>query len=274
MKTVSATHWKALISPRHRRGLTLIETLVTLALTGFIITGVTLSVRQFWHYRQLAQQNSRAANLRRGTAEDIVMDLRAARQPLKRREAPDSINKTALPLTGAEDDGIRERVLDLTESKLNLEQALGQHPVCFLGERQWLAVLVRGSSFRFPDAEPAESGLSHVVWWDGSLIRPALSLNARRQITVTLGSDDIRPGLYRASLPFRSFGSAGAASGISIHNVSENVRRISFRYFSGDGWASRWNSEEQQRLPQAIECLLTGSSGSDTFIVRLPAAGT
>lgn len=262
--------------PFKRSGLTLLEMLVTLALTVVIISGVTVSLRQFWRYRKLAQDNSQTADMRRGVMEDLAIDLRSVRQPLKRRETPTSINKTALPLTGADDDEIRERVLDLTESRLNLEQAIGSHPVSLVGEDDWLALLIRGSSLRFPDVEPAESGLSHVVWWDGGLIRAGLTLNGRRPVIVSLGGEDVRPGLYRASIPFLPFKSTAETEAVRIHCVSDKVKRVGFRYFSGRVWADRWNSEDQRRLPEAVECELTGNRGStdETFVIRLPGAGS
>jgi hypothetical protein len=258
----------------HRSGLTLLETLLTLVLTGFLLSGISMGIRQFWRYRRMAQENVSAADLRRGIAEDLAMDIRSVRQPLKQRNAPDSINKTALPLTTGDEDGIRERVLDLSESRLNLERAVGNHPVSLAGERTWLAVLLRGGSFRFPDVEPAASDLMHVVWWDGRMIRPALSLNGNRAVPLSLGNDTVLPGVYRASLPFRIHGSPSQPSDAAIHSVSTSLQRMSFRYFSGDGWVSRWNSEDQQRLPEAIECEVSGSGGSESFVIRLPAAGT
>lgn len=258
-----------------RGGLTLLETLLTLALTGFLLSGISLAIQQFWRYRQLAQGNVLAADQRRGIAEDLAMDLRSVRQPLKRHDIPKSINKTALPLTGDDDDGIRERVLDLSESRLNLERAVGNHPVSLVGERTWLAMLLRGTSFRFPDVESVTSDLTHVIWWDGRLIRPALSLSGIRTVPQPVGSDSVLPGIYRASVPFRMYGSPAQPSEVAIHCVSNTLQRISFRYFSGGGWSSRWNSESQRRLPEAIECEVTGGNrGGETFVIRIPAAGT
>lgn len=259
--------------PAFRRGLTLLETILTLALTGVILAGVSAAIRQFWKYRSLAQASAHAAELRRGIAEDLAVDLRAVREPLKRRETPDAINRTALPLTSGEEDGIRERVLDLSESRLNLERAIGAHPLSLVGERGWLAVLMRGSSFRFPDVSVAESGLSHVVWWDGGPIRPALTLSGARPVPVELGGSGIQPGLYRASIPFQPFVEVGRSAGIRIHQVSRQVERISFRYFDGSGWLSRWNSEERRRLPVAVECEFEWEDdrSTESLVIRLPA---
>ncbi|MFM7037647.1 MAG: hypothetical protein ACKO2L_07980 [Planctomycetaceae bacterium] len=254
-------------------GLTLLETLITLALTGFILAGISGGIRQFWRYRTLAMDNSHTAAVWRGIAEDLSVDLRAARSPLKRREAPEEINRTALPLTDGDDNSIRERVLDLSESRLNLERAVGSHPVSLVGERDWLALLLRGTSFRFPDLAASASGLKHVVWWDGRSIRPGLTLSGARTVPVALGGDGIQRGLYRASVPFHPFTDPGRSDGVQIHEVSRQVLRLSFRYFDGGGWTSRWNSEERKRLPAAVECEFSGSSDQDseTLVIRLPA---
>lgn len=254
-------------------GLTLLETLITLALTGFILAGISGAIRQFWRYRTLAMDNSHTAAVWRGIAEDLSVDLRAARPPLKRREAPEEINRTALPLTDGDDNSIRERVLDLSESRLNLERAVGSHPVSLVGERDWLALLLRGNSFRFPDLSASTSGLEHVVWWDGRSIRPGLTLNGARIVPMSLGGEGIQRGLYRATVPFHPFTDAGRSEGVQIHEVSRQVQRLSFRYFDGGGWVSRWNSEERQRLPAAVECEFSGGSDQDsaTLVIRLPA---
>lgn len=260
----------------HRRlGLTLLETLITLALTGFILAGISGAVRQFWRYRNAAQTNSLLAETLRGIGEDLAVDLRSARQPLERREAPDAINRTALPLTEGDGAEIRERVLDLSESRLNLERAVGSHPVSLVGDRDWLALLLRGESFRFPDVAESESGLSHIVWWDGRPIRPALSLNGARQVPVELGGDSIQRGLYRASVPFHPFTNPGASEGVRVHQVAMGIERLSFRYFDGSSWTSRWNSEERQRLPVAVECefAIGGDAAAETLVIRLPAGG-
>jgi hypothetical protein len=260
-------------SAERHRGLTLLETLITLALTGFILAGISGAIRQFWKYRTLAMDNSRTAAIWRGIAEDLSLDLRAARPPLKRREAPDEINRTALPMTDGDDNSIRERVLDLSESRLNLERAVGSHPVSLVGERDWLALLLRGNSFRFPDLAAAASGLEHVVWWDGRSIRPGLTLNGTRTVAVALGGEGIRRGLYRARVPFHPFTDLGRSEGVQIHEVSRQVQRLSFRYFDGGGWTSRWNSEERQRLPAAVECEFSSASdqNSETLVIHLPA---
>ncbi|MFM7057922.1 MAG: hypothetical protein ACKO2P_13460 [Planctomycetota bacterium] len=257
----------------HRFGLTLLETLLTLALTGFILAGISGAVRQFWRYRSNAQQNSLVAETRRGIAEDLAIDLRSVRQPLKRREAPEVINRTALPLTEGDGTEIRERVLDLSESRLNLERAVGSHPVSLVGERGWLALLLRAGSFRFPDGATSESGLTHIVWWNGQLIRPVLSLSGTRQIPVELGAETIERGLYRASLPFQPFTNPGRPEGVRIHQVSRSFERISFRYLDGGSWISRWNSEERLRLPAAVEFEFAdkGDTVAETIVIRLPA---
>jgi len=259
-----------------RFGLTLLETLLTLALTGVILAGISGAVRQFWRYRSNAQQNSLMAETRRGIAEDLAVDLRAVRQPLKRREAPEVINRTALPLTEGDGSEIRERVLDLSESRLNLERAVGSHPISLAGERGWLALLLRGGSFRFPDVAESESGLSHIIWWDGQLIRPALSLSGTRQVAVELGGETIQRGLYRASVPFAPFTNPGRLEGVRIHQVSRNLARLSFRYLDGNSWSIRWNSEERLRLPSAVECEFAGdgNANADTIVIRLPAGGS
>lgn len=258
-----------------RFGLTLLETLITLALSSFILAGISGAVRQFWIYRSAAQTNALLAETRRGIGEDLAVDLRSARQPLERREAPEVINRTALPLTEGDGAEIRERVLDLSESRLNLERAVGSHPVSLVGDRDWLALLLRGGSFRFPDAAESESGLSHIVWWNGRPIRPVLSLNGLRQVPVGLGGESIQRGLYRASVPFHPFTNPGAFEGVRVHQVSRSVERLSFRYLDGGSWTSRWNSEERQRLPVAVECefAVAGGADAETLVIRLPAGG-
>ena len=91
-----------------RFGLTLLETLITLALSSFILAGISGAVRQFWIYRSAAQTNALLAETRRGIGEDLAVDLRSARQPLERREAPEVINRTALPLTEGDGAEIRD----------------------------------------------------------------------------------------------------------------------------------------------------------------------
>jgi prepilin-type N-terminal cleavage/methylation domain-containing protein len=255
------------------RGMTLMEVMLALALTGMLMSSIAVALNLFWKYRTLSQQNTSVSGVRRGIYEDIAVDLRAVLRPTTPLKRP-VLKRNDSSETGLQDfSGGRELVLDYTELLTIPDQAIADHPVSFLGEVGWFAVLSRATSYRFPNTQAYGSEICHIVWSNGQALRGVFSLHDEQSVTLSLGLAQDAPSLIRRIVPFTASASSSDQE-ITELLISSRVRSISFRYLDGDKWVTRWNSEELQGLPVAVECRLEWADGSpmDIFVINLPAA--
>jgi len=254
--------------------MTLMELMLALALTGMLMSSIAVALNLFWKYRTLSQENTSVSGIRRGVYEDIAVDLRAVLRPT----AP--LKRPVLKRNNSDDSGLQDfsggnaLVLDYTEILTIPDQAIADHPVSFLGEAGWFAVLSRATSYRFPNTQSYGSEFAHIVWSNGQALRGVFSLHDEQSVSLSLGRAQDAPALIRRIVPFTSSASTSERE-ITELIVSRRVRSISFRYLDGAKWVTRWNSEELQGLPEAVECRLEWTDGSpmDVFVINLPAAG-
>lgn len=256
-----------------RRGMTLVELMLALALTGMLMSSIAVSLNLFWKYRGLSQDNVGLAALRRGLYEDLAMDLRGT----LRRTSPVKRQVLQRPGLGessfSEFGGGDERVLESQDLLTIPDQAIAAHPVNLVGETTWLAVFATKTSHRFPNTQRYGDEAAHIVWSNGQALRGVLSFQDDRAVTTSLVRAHDAPALIRRIVPWVSSAMAEDPSVTEIR-ISDRVRSMSFRYLDGDRWVNRWNSEELQRLPLAVECRIqwTESIPSEVFIITIPAA--
>ncbi|MEI7699929.1 MAG: type II secretion system protein GspJ [Planctomycetia bacterium] len=255
------------------RGMTLMELMLALALTGVLMSSIAVALNLFWKYRTLSQENASVSGIRRGIYEDIAVDLRAVLRPTAPLKRP-VLKRSNSGDSGLQDfSGGNELVLDYTEMLTIPDQAIADHPVSFLGEAGWFAVLSRATSYRFPNTQAYGSELGHIVWSNGQALRGVFRLHDEQFVSLSLSQAQNAPSLIRRIVPFTSNASSSDPE-ITELLISSRVRSISFRYLDGAKWVTRWNSEELQGLPVAVECRLEWTDGSpmDVFVINLPAA--
>ena len=255
------------------RGMTLMELMLALALTGILMSSIAVALNLFWKYCTLSQENTSVSGIRRGIYEDIAVDLRAVLRPTAPLKRP-VLKRSNSGDSGLQDfSGGNELVLDYTEMLTIPDQAIADHPVSFLGEAGWFAVLSRATSYRFPNTQAYGSEFGHIVWSNGQALRGVFSLHDEQSVSLSLSQAQNAPSLIRRIVPFTSNASSSDPE-ITELLISSRVRSISFRYLDGAKWVTRWNSEELQGLPVAVECRLEWTDGSpmDIFVINLPAA--
>ena len=255
------------------RGMTLMEVMLALALTGILMSSIAVALNLFWKYRTLSQENASISGIRRGIYEDLAVDLRAALRPTAPPKKPLLKRNTSGETSLQDFSGGNELVLDYTEILTIPDQAIADHPVSFLGEAGWFAVFSRATSYRFPNTQSYGSEFGHIVWSNGQALRGVFSLHDEQPVSLSLGQAQNAPSLIRRIVPFSSFASSSEREIMELL-ISSRVRSISFRYLDGARWVTRWNSEELHGLPVAVECRLEWKDGSpmDVFVINLPAA--
>jgi prepilin-type N-terminal cleavage/methylation domain-containing protein len=255
------------------RGMTLMEVMLALALTGILMSSIAVALNLFWRYRTLSQENASTSGIRRGIYEDIAVDLRAVLRPTAPLKRPVLKRSNSGESSLQDFSGGNELVLDYTEMLTIPDQAIADHPVSFLGEAGWFAVLSRATSYRFPNTQAYGSEFGHIVWSNGQALRGVFSLHDEQSVSLSLSQAQNAPSLIRRIVPFTSNASSSDPE-ITELLISSRVRSISFRYLDGAKWVTRWSSEELQGLPVAVECRLEWTDGSpmDVFVINLPAA--
>ena len=99
--------------PTGRVAFTLLELLVSLALTVVLIGAVGTSLSMFYRYRSLAQQNSLEATKRRGVLEDLSTDLRRVLRPTEAPRKPSGSQSFLARSLMVDETDISEQVLEI-----------------------------------------------------------------------------------------------------------------------------------------------------------------
>ena len=257
-----------------RSGFTLLELLVSLALTVFLLGSIGTALSMFYRYRSLSQQNSVAAVQRRGVLEDLAADLRRVLRPTESPKKPSGGQSFLARSLMVDEADKSEQVLDFSRSLLIPDDAVARHPVSLVGERSWLAVLVRGRGERFGDYGTYGADLQHVIWWNGRAFSAALATRNGQPQPVAIPAAQGLTGVIRGARNFFERGS-GRSDFLQPVVVSAAVQSLLFRYYDGVRWYDRWNSELGMQLPRSIECRLRWQQAAmdEVLEIRLPTGG-
>ncbi len=240
---------------RHRRGLTLIELVLAVAgtsvLLGLIVSVMTSQARLIARSQQSIEITRASLRLSQWLREDL--------STLQRRET----------------DG----VLDPTESSVNervllQDYSLADSPLQLCGTDTMLAI---GRFVPNDDSGARTGGLRFLstVWSAPSVSTAAVPyLAADLQIRYQTIRDGQRMsgqdrGVSRASF----YVNDKFAQPLTTCSFAPIAAAIRFRYFDGTRWQDRWNSQQQQSLPQVIECLIDFAGEPEPRRIHIPLLG-
>ncbi len=248
------------IQRRHRQrpAFTLIEMLVSLALSTVVISAVYGAIHLQWKVRTASENQVQTARRVHGIVQDLTLDLRACRQP-------DDVLTAAQESTGEDAGFLQESMLqpgpDIRERVLQLEAILEHVQLIeFFGQSDSLLVTTARRSPRFPDA--VDSGTQQIVWFvnTGRDVRLPFGTSETHRYQFQIRAAGQRLGLTRVEIPSanrspKRLQDVTAASS-SWTLIDESAASFHLRFFDGRHWQSSWDSSESGRMPQAVEVSL------------------
>ena len=281
-----------------RRGFTLIETLLALALCGLLMSAVFSAIYLQERTRAAGERQVAKALFTWGIVEDVTSDLRSATGSLSTGVGAVPLPTNSLgAINSFRGPAIGEKMLDVRERLLDINLPPRVEPIGLIGEPNVLVVQTSGANSRFSDHStvrvPASNQpVSRLVAYFVHDGRPQMVALGRQngipQLTSWQTSAKTR-GLVRIERTPWFFGgqrwSSQTLQDEPLHLISPQVRAIRFRYLDGRDWKERWDSVAQHTLPTAVEVSLTwvltdGNESSPLelaeeirrFVIRLPQA--
>lgn len=261
-------------SHRHRRrqlrtGLTLLETLLALALTTLLMVTIVASTTLYAQYRFRGIEGARHAQVLWGTFSDLQNDLQACYGA-----AHDELPQ--LTAAQGQEAASQETASFSTNSNMAQERVLAfstsqPQPVRFIGRENAILLLHQGTNPRFAWNEfHPTTDESHVLWLapQTRAIRLPYALEERREVEREFALPGELagkvPALWRGVMPVvdprisrESWPGYQASLGTSW-DKNPAIHQLQFRYFDGDSWRREWDSHRQEnRLPLAVEVQLT-----------------
>ena len=248
-------------SEKSRRGYTLLELLLSLALTVIVMSVIAGSVRLYLLQLDRQQKSIERRMVARSVLSMIRGDLRAAIQyKANDYSGLENLQQTIASIQGAtpspedietmEDDAEMpimqdEEAASFRPSLIGTAKALRIDISRLPRLDQYNPLVVRPS-----DAPLTGSDVKSVSWFVSFLNPPSLT-SASSVATVAGGL--IRDSVDRAVASYR--GDTGLLLGpdLSSDVIAPEIVELQFRYFDGTSWFSEWDSEEQAGFPSAVE---------------------
>ncbi|QGJ71091.1 Hypothetical protein PBC10988_27940 [Planctomycetales bacterium 10988] len=240
-----------------RAGLTLIETLLALLLSTFVLAGLWLAMDIQLRLVEAGRQEVEEAQLARAIMQKITNDLKHAILydpiPVTLAEISAGSSSTDPDQGGNPDDTSSEEVLVEDEATTQTEPGL-------YGTQYDLQIDVS----RLPRIDEYEGFLSN----SGSMTYPTDTktvtyyvMNSELGGTLFATGANQAEGLYRREQgrAFEIYALEQALDTVSDSEslpLAEEVMRIEFQYFDGTEWLLEWDSSERGGLPIAIQILL------------------
>lgn len=225
-----------------RNGLTLLELLLTLAVSGILLAAVSSAI--LVHYqttdageRQIDQARSLHAFAQRWRR-DMATLTRETRRP-----GIDRIDREEFS-----DNQIRERVLNFGYAySIDAVELWGDESILTLGRMVPTLAAARRQAPALSAETIAWSALPPRDW----RIPMLTSQGGLGFMPLPSGFENMHHGVSRGVVRL------GASNRLVEHlRYPSDLARVSFRYFDGQRWISRWNSVAQGGLPVAVEALL------------------
>jgi type II secretory pathway component PulJ len=226
-----------------REGFTLIETILALALSSFLLVVIFSLVESTVRYHTLGQEQVLASERLLGVLQDLRFDIRAVSvDPAWNREKQPSNEKDE------PDAGIGK-----LNEQLQLKDLIAYaEPITLVGSSDWMLLSLKIANPRMKSNVDSQYAHHQVVWTLGDK-RLAIPTHDDRGRKRTMQLEPLQPvGLWRIELP--TTGTNPAASNKTLVAKASGLR---LRYSDGANWKAQWDSATQKALPGAVEVTLT-----------------
>ena len=230
-----------------RAGFTLIEVLAVLVLSAMLIAATFQAIHTQSRLNESGRRQVERSVVRRGVADDLASDIRAAVVPDRSLDARLEVTQPF-------------QTTDFSEQYLDLQPGVPTL-VGFYGDERYLLIETAQVNERFltPEREDAEAG-SHrsrqIVWFcSGQTRRVPISREGDRLRHSNVDAQEQPLGLTRLEWTAQSGSRLRSLTPQSVGwtTVDPETRELRFRYFDGRSWHAEWNGYQRGGLPRAVE---------------------
>lgn len=250
-----------------RKGMTLIEVILALALTVIVVGMIGSLVGMHSHITDTAKRNVQTSELATAILSLIVEDIRGTQidyEVIVLNDAALEIPPTEEELAAEEEAAAEEGEAALTEEELE-ETVL---PIGLYGTESYLRFDTAktrrpGRRWMSPDADPGTSmsplgelrTVSYAIDIPTSqdeligILPPGQTINASQPVLYRSERDRAVSAFFTANL-------GGDDEKLFSQPVATEVASMQFRYYDGETWLTQWDTVEMGGLPLAVEITL------------------
>ena len=252
-----------------RRGLSLIEVLISLALSGLLLASVYSAISMYFHYSSAGQDEVEKNQLARVLLQRIETDLRSIvyRPTEASTTATDDSDATITDPTQATDPAATEtttqEVTDPSDAFTGSSSGLfgDMHTIVLHVSRPRMD-LMSSPALNNQMASSRTSDLKTVSYFvagngAGGLQAAAtvhFSSQTRKGINSSRGLSRMEGDRLALQLADKS-GNVASLLG-QTQMLAPEVSRVNFRYWNGSTWSAQWDSASYGGLPRAVEVTL------------------
>ena len=255
------------MSSHERQAFTLVELILTIALTAVLLVVISTAVEVQLRAFQNATRKTDRDRLVLALLRRVAADLHGALSP-----AADKQTATAGDSSGEDESGTKDSagaLADELESTLVASIGETSGPIGLRGEsdRLWIDVIrARPSDPNASDAmawfadapAPKESGIRTILYYVVASEESTAPEDAERD-TVRAGGLVRREFVEPVASYARQLGLLDELDA-SVRPLAADVLGVTFRYHDGNDWCDTWDSTTSGELPRAIEITLLFAS--------------
>lgn len=262
------------------RGFTLLEVLLALMLTSLVLLVMSMSVDFHLHVTERGRVHVEEAQLARALLHRMADDLRGAVVYVAREEEESETGGiTGLFAEAPDPSSLGLDMLDTGMSSDPAESTFTSGTPGLYGESDWLQVDVsrvpRLDQYDYGDQRQAAGSLPGDRPSDVKTITYYVVSPGDATTVATEDGFQHQTGLVRRELD-RAVAAWADEQGLLAQKLDEEVPEapevvaVRFQYFDGTEWVDSWNSQEQGKLPAAVELSLALKPAGEDDSVAWP----
>ncbi|MCA8998322.1 MAG: hypothetical protein KDA80_15085 [Planctomycetaceae bacterium] len=254
---------------RNRAGLTLLETLLALALSVVILAAVQNALLLHWHYRSIGFERARSAQWKLALYRDLAADFRMIPvRPVENSPVDESVKEFG-ELKFHLDEPHFLPATEIQERLLNLDARIPRFsPIDFRGGQDWFSFWTSQHNRRFESYETSDPpSLSRIIWFlnRGQTLSIPVWRNGTQESSIRIVPRDSPHGLTRIRIPILSDPSQPIGPDLGEWTtVDPHCERLEFRYSRDSESRSSWSDDQPpqqvhvtfERLGEAMNFLL------------------